>query len=305
MTLEPRHAGRDMPRRGLALLAMFLAAVFFAVMTTTTKMLGNPTWTRPLPTAEITLARFAAGTLVMLPLAFYKPARLFGVDRKGLLWRGLTGGVAVYTYFLAIRHTSLTNAVLLNLTSVVFAPIISWVHLGERPGRWTVIALLVAAVGIALVIRPDFGRIRVGDVYGMLSGMLAGLALTAVRRLRREETAAAVFFYFSLVGMPIAMAAGIGSPFVTPDRNGWTLLLIMAGSSIAAQVLMTYGYRYLTTAQGVLITLSQIVYSAAAGAVLFAEPIMFPTVMGALLILAGGVLATTVPAQEARPCATR
>lgn len=302
MTLEPRHAGEAMPRRELAIIAMFTSAALFAIMTTATKMLGDPAWTRPLPTGEITLARFGFGALVMTPLIFYKPARLLGTDKRGLVWRGITGGLAVYTYFLAIQQTTLTNAVLLNLTSVVFAPAIARVYLGERMSRPAMAALGLAVVGILLVIRPTLGNVRMGDLYGLLSGALAGMALTAVRRLRQEETASAVFFYFCLVGIPVSLLAMIGTPVVVPDRTGWNLLLMMATSSVGAQVLMTYGYRYVTTVQGVLITLSQIVYSALAGAILFAEPVTGPTVIGALLILGAGIAVTRSPAQGRKPC---
>jgi len=271
---------------------MFLAALLFSLMTLTTKMLGNASWTKPLPTGEVTLARFGLGALAMMPLLWYRPARLLGRDRVGLVWRGLSGGLAVYTYFLAIRYTTLTNAVLLNLTSIVFAPLCAWAVLKERMGRAAGLGIVVAAVGIALVTRPRVDALRIGDLYGLLSGALAGAALTAVRRLRQEETASAVFFYFSLVGVPVSAATLIGSRLVWPDAMGWRLLIAMAGSSIGAQVLMTYGYRYVTTAQGVLITLSQIVYSAAAGAWLFAEDVVPATVVGALLILVAAIVAS-------------
>lgn len=292
MSFGPRHPVAAMPRRGLAIASMFTAALLFSVMTLATKMLGDPAWARPLPTAEVTLARFAFGTLVMLPLLFYRPARLLGADKLGLVWRGLSGGLAVYAYFLAIRYTTLTNAVLLNLTSIIFAPLFARVLLRERIGATAGVGIVVAAVGIALVTQPRMSSFRIGDLYGLASGVLAGAALTAVRRLRQEETAASVFFYFSAVGVPVSLAAMIGSPLVWPDPGGWRLLLLMSASSVGAQVLMTYGYRYVTTAQGVLITLSQIVYSAAAGALLFAEGISASTVAGGVLILLAGVAAS-------------
>lgn len=303
MSQGPPYVAEEMPRRGLAVVSMFLAAALFAVMTMTTKMLGNPAWGRPLPTGEVTLARFGFGALVMAPLIFYKPARLLGSDKRGLLWRGLTGGVAVYTYFLAIRYTTLTNAVLLNLTSVVFAPLFARIYLGERMSKHAVGALALAFLGVLLVIRPKLDALRIGDLYGLVSGILAGMALTAVRRLRQEETATAVFFYFSLVGIPISLLAMLGEPLVVPDPVGWKLLLVMAASSVGAQVLMTYGYRYVTTAQGVLITLSQIVYSAVAGALLFAESLTVSTIIGGILILVAGIAVTRARASEPRSCA--
>ncbi|MBM3496747.1 MAG: DMT family transporter [Armatimonadetes bacterium] len=292
-TLQP-----DMPRRGPAIAAMFLSAVLFGAMTVTTKMLSDPQWTRPLPTAEITLARFGFGALAMLPLLFVRSANLLGGDRRGLVWRGLMGGLAVYAYFLAIRHTTLSKAVLLNMTSVIFAPMFAWLLLRERVRRAALVGIGFAVVGILLVTRPQPGALLVGDAYGLLSGILAGVALTAVRRLRRNETASAVFFYFSLVGIPVSALAMVGSPIVWPDPAGWRLLLLMSGASIGAQVLMTYGYRYVTTSEGVLITLSQIAYAAAAGALLFGEPIAALTVVGAAFILTAGIAATRAPSPQ-------
>lgn len=281
-----------MPRRGPAVAAMVLAAMMFAVMTVTTKMLANPRWTSPLPTAEITLARFAFGALAMAPLLFVRSARLLGQDKRGLVWRGLTGGLAVYAYFLAISHTTLTKAVLLNMTSVIFAPMFAWLFLRERITRTALLGITLAVVGVLFVTRPRPSALVIGDAYGLLSGVLAGMALTAVRRLRQQETASAVFFYFSLVGIPVSLIAMIGSQPVWPDAMGWRLLLIMSASSIGAQVLMTYGYRYVTTSEGVLITLSQIAYAAIAGAVLFDEPVAAMTIIGAGLILLAGIAAT-------------
>jgi drug/metabolite transporter (DMT)-like permease len=279
---------------------MVVAAMLFAVMTIATKMLADPTWTTPIPTAEITFARFAFGAIVMSPLVCVRSACLLGSDRPGLIWRGLTGGLAVYAYFLAIRHTTLSKAVLLNMTSMIFAPLFAWLMLRERIGRSALIGSAIAVVGVVLVTRPTPDAVHVGDAYGLLSGVLAGLALTAVRRLRRHETASAVFFYFSLVGMPVSAIAMLGSPIVLPDASGWRLLLLMCSASVGAQVLMTYGYRYVTTSEGVLITLSQIAYAALAGALLFAEPVAALTVVGAGLILVAGIAATRAPS-HARP----
>ncbi len=284
-----------MPRRGLAVAAMALAAMLFAVMTVTTKMLTDPSRTTPLPTGEITLARFGLGALAMVPLLFVPSASLLGKDRLGLVWRGLSGGLAVYAYFLAIRHTTLTKAVLLNMTSIIFAPLFAWMLLGERVSRHAAAGIMIAIIGVLLVTHPEPGAVMVGDAYGLLSGLLAGMALTAVRRLRQGETASAVFFYFSLVGIPVSLLAMAGTPFVWPDAVGWRLLVLMSASSIGAQVLMTYGYRYIATSEGVLITLSQIAYSAVAGALLFGEPIAGLTVIGAGLILLAGATATRVP----------
>jgi drug/metabolite transporter (DMT)-like permease len=281
------------PRRAPAVAAMFVSAVLFAGMSLCTKILGTPRVGVPLPAAEVTLFRFALGTAVMLPLLACPSACLLGHDKPGLVWRGITGGLAVYAYFLSIQSTSLTNAVLLNFSSVIFAPLFAAYVLRERITRRAALPIAAAVVGILLVTRPIVGAARLGDAYGLVSGVLAGSAITCIRRLRQQETASSVFFYFSAVGAPIATVGLIGHSWVWPTPLAWLLLLVMGFTSIGGQMLMTYGYKYVRASEGVLITLSQIVYSAVCGAVLFGEPIIAATLVGGALILGAALRAVT------------
>lgn len=269
--------------------AMLASAGLFAVMTVAAKMLANPRYCRPLPAAEVTLIRFAFGVLVMLPLLGRRDVNLLGTDRLGLVWRGLSGGVAVLTYFIAIEHTTLTNAVLLNLTSTVFAPVNAAIFLKESLSLGALPTFGLATAGVLLVIRPGPGGQHLGDLYGLLSGFLAGTAITAVRRLRRHESASSVFFYFSLIGVPVSLIACLGRPMVLPDAAGWGLLFLMASASVGAQLLMTYGYRYVRTSEGVLLMLSQVAYSAVIGVLVFGERLSALTLLGGVCIMAATV----------------
>jgi drug/metabolite transporter (DMT)-like permease len=282
---------------------MFLSGVLFAVMGLTTKMTHAAAMVgRPIPAVEVTFCRFAFGLLTMLPLQARPGIQLLGNDRRGLLKRGIWGALAVFFYFISLQTTTLTHAQLLNYASIVFAPLFSFLLLGERLSRRAVSAILVAVGGIGLVtLQGGFGgELTLGDAYGLLSGILAGASITEIRRLRRTESAWSVFFYLCLVGLPVAAVAAVllRQPFVLPTAAGWWVLLGMASSSVGAQVLLTYGYKFVPAGEGGLITMSQIVYSALAGVVLFREPLTGWTLVGAVLILGSAVWLSRESAQE-------
>lgn len=290
-----RHVFRpSTPGRAAAVAAMALSALAFAAMTLCARLVSTGAAGSALPAAEVTLFRFAFGTAVMLPLLAYPRARLLGSDRVGLVWRGVSGGLAVLAFFMSLKYTSLTNAVLLNFSSIIFAPLFAALLLRERLPRHSLPPLLAAACGIVLVVRPEAGPPRIGDAYGLLSGVLSGSAITAVRRLRTQETASSVFFYFSAIGVPIAATGTLWSPWVWPSERGWWLLVAMAACSATGQMLMTFGYRYVRAAEGVLITLSQVVYSAMFGALLLGEPLAPSTLLGGALVVAAAVRAGTM-----------
>jgi drug/metabolite transporter (DMT)-like permease len=275
----------DLPRPGPALAAMFLSALLFAVMGICTKAAHGHIAGRPLPASEVTLIRFVFGFLVMLPLHGKAGINLLGTDRIGLAIRGLSGAFAVTFYFLSLHGTSIAHAMLLNYTSIVFAPLLAATFLKESFTLRAAGAITIALAGIVLVCRPMGGGANLGDVYGLLSGLLAGSAITSIRRLRRTESAWSVFFYLCLVGMPVAAIACLFQPVVLPTAVGWLILAGMGASSVAGQLLMTYGYRYVNAAEGGLISLSQLLYSVAAGAMWFGEPLQPATLLGGGLIL--------------------
>ena len=285
--LETEHIFHpDLPRHGPALGAMFLSAFLFAVMGLCTKAAHSPISGRPLPASEVALIRFAFGFLIMLPLHGRSGINLLGIDRTGLATRGLSGAFAVTFYFLSLHNTSIAHAMLLNYASIIFAPIFSAIFLKERFAPKAIAATAIAIAGIALVCRPGVGGMNLGDVYGLLSGILAGSAITSIRRLRRSETAWSVFFYLCLVGVPVAALTCLLQPLVVPTGIGCLILLGMGASSVAGQLLMTYGYRYVNAGEGSLISLSQLIYSVAAAAMWFGEPLVPATLVGGALILA-------------------
>jgi drug/metabolite transporter (DMT)-like permease len=287
-----------MPRRNVALVAVFVAGALFAVMSVLTKVSNTPAFVgRPIPASEVVLARFGFGLVALLPLHGRHGINLLGKDRKRLLIRGIWGGFAVYFYFLSIQQTTLAHAQLLNYGSIIFAPLFAWIFLRERVGTQTGAAILLALLGICLITMQHGvgGMLNLGDLFGLLSGILAGASITEIRRLRQSESAWSVFFYLCLIGLPIALAACILQPPVWPTPAGWSVLTAMGLASIGAQILLTFGYKYLRAAEGTLISMTQLLYNSVAGALLFAEVLTGWTVVGAALILGAALRMTAAP----------
>lgn len=265
---------------------MVAAAVMFSLMGVFTKAATRAD--HALPGGEIAFFRYGFGLLFLLSVKGAIGADLLGNDRRGLLVRGVIGGVASVLFFLGVERTTLTHATLLNYTSVVWAPLLAVVSLHEPLGRRGLLAVVAATAGVLLVTRPTLGTLNVGDLIALASGVLAGGAIVQIRRLRRGETSLAVFFYFNLLGLPLSLLAlgATGTPFQVPTPAQWPLLGLIGASSVSAQLLMTYGYRELTAGQGSLITLTSVVFTALLAHGLFGEALPLATLAGGALILA-------------------
>ncbi len=276
---------------------MLAAGVFFALMGISTRAthLASIVGT-PIPALEVTFFRFAIGIAVLLPFQGRNGISLLGNNRSRLVFRGIIGGLAVLCYFLSLQNTSIMHAQLLNYGSLFFAPFFALFFLKEKISVRTGAAIIVAVAGMILILCASKagGQTFAGDCLGLLSGILAGGAITEIRLLRQTESSLSIFFYLSLIGIFITLPPMIWIHPIWPTPVGWLYLFIMGASSCGAQLLMTYGYKYVHAAEGSLLTMTQIAYVSVASVIVFHEHFTLVTLFGAALILGSAYWLSTV-----------
>jgi len=269
------------PRR--ALLLMALSAVFFALMALAAKLAS---------------ARLSGGEVALFRFAFMLlPALAPGVARKALtyqrldllFYRGVFGGVAVLLYFLAIAHVPVGIATLLNYSSPVFSVSFAALFLGEPADARLLLPSAAALAGLALAAGWGGGaRFGGWELAGLASSILSGAAVAAIRAARRTEGSWAVYGSFTLFGLLAALPFGLAG-FQRPTPREWLLLAAVGATSVAAQLLMTYAYRWVTNLQAGVLAQLTVVISLLLGAGVLGDRLRPLQLVGILLTLAGVV----------------
>ncbi len=211
----------------------------------------------------------------------------FEITNARLLWlRGLLGGSAALCYFIALEHTTVGKAAILNNTSPLFVAIFSRFFLQERltTDVWT--ALVIAFGGITLIMQPTFATIQFGDLIGLLSGALSGSAYLSVRALRKTESTWAIFLSFSLGGLLCSLPF-LGGPWTSPSNFTLWCLLGMLATSWIAQLLLTYSLKFVKAAEGGTLGLATGVFATLWGAVILHDPLTWNFAVGASLVIGG------------------
>jgi len=258
----------------------------FAVMAVLVRLAGRA----GIPGSESTVIRF---TFALLVVALY---RVFGIGRievrRPSLWiaRGGVGGAAILFYFLSLAAAkgpnagSLTNSVFLGNSYFIYAPIFAAILLKERICLKTIIMVLVAFAGLYLISQVDTRGISMADVFGLISGILAGLGLVIVRELRKDTTTTSIFFSLAIFGLLAGLVALPFEKAVWPDAYGWLLLLLIGVSSTIGQLTLTYAMRFTRTGEAGIIQLSTVIYSSAAGVLWLGDPFSTRILIGAILV---------------------
>ena len=265
---------------------MVLSSALFAVMALAAKLASAG-----LPGSQVALFRFA---IMLLPVLL-----LPGMARKALtfqrldilFYRGFFGGIAVLLYFLAIEHVPVGIATLLNYSSPIFSVAFAALFLGERADRRLLPPLVAALVGMVLVAgggATEGLRFGIWEAAGLASSVLSGAAVTAIRAARRTEGSWAIYSSLTLFGLLATAPFGL-SRFKPPTSTEWLLLAAVGLTSVAAQLLMTYAYRWVTNLQAGVINQLTVVLSMALGVLLLGDRLTPLQVAGSLLTLGGVV----------------
>ena len=267
---------------------MVAAATLFGAMAFAAKLAsGN------LSGAQVAMIRFATGLLPVLLIPNHLRKALSFKRPDLILMRGFFGGTAVLCYFLAIEHSSVGVATLLNYTAPIFSGIFSMLFIGERARPQVLLPLPFALAGIYLVVR---GSARPGDalgfgkweLLGLLSAVLSGAAVTAMRAARRGENSWSVYGSFCLLGLITTAPLGL-MQWRTPNAQEWMMLAAVSVFSVGAQLLLTFSLRWVDAMTVGVISQLAVIISMALGATVLHERITPMAGLGALLTLGGVV----------------
>lgn len=247
------------------------------------------------PSGEVVFARSFFGLVPLLVWLAWR-GELGSIATRnvtGHMVRGLVGVSSMWLGFAALIFIPLAEAVAFSYVTPLVTVILAALILRETvpARRW--IAVGVGLAGIVTMLVPVFrqhGLAEEGALIGVgcaLAGaVLAGFAVTQVRRLTPTETTGAIVFYFSVVA---ALASLVTLPFwKLPTWNEALALVAMGLLGGMGQIFLTAANRVAPASVVAPFNYATLLWAVLFGAVFFREwphPLVF---CGAALVVASG-----------------
>ena len=267
---------------------MVASATLFGLMAFSAKVASQR-----LSGPQVAMIRMAVGLLPAVVVPRWRRAATHFHRLDLILYRGFFGGLAVMLYFLAIQHSSVGVATLLNYTAPIWSGIFSMLFIGEHFSARVLIPLPIALAGIVLVVHAHaapgdvlgFGR---WEIVGACSAIASGIAVTAMRAARRGENSWSVYTSFCLLGLFTCAPFGIAT-WRNPLPSEWMPLALTSLFAIGAQLLLTFSLRWVDAMTVGVISQIAVPISMILGAVVLHETITPMATAGALLTITGVV----------------
>ena len=235
-------------------------------------------------------SRFLLGFLVVCAIMAYRRQLPRPRSYHLLLGRTLANCVAVYCFYMAVKHTSVAEANILNMTYPVFVALLSWALLRQQRDPVALAMVAVAFTGIWLILASGKMNFKPANLWGLASGLSASCAMIYLNVSRRyHDTNTVLFFMFGLGAL--LMFAGFHGNFFRPDSRDLYYLVLCAATGVAGQFLLTIGFRYVTAVKGSIISSMRILLAALLGPLMAGELALNAAGwVGALLLFSANAL---------------
>jgi drug/metabolite transporter (DMT)-like permease len=260
-------------------------------------------------TEAMALRAMVAGPILAVIIGRSEGFAALGRNAGFLLARAVVLFFAYFAYYLAFPALPLADAVALYFTVPLFVVVLAGPYLGERSNLKVWGAVLIGLVGVAIMLRPGAGLFEPAALLSLFAAVAYAFGQLMARK-KGATTSAAVFafwqngfFLFIALSFPLIFAAlGITDaphpslrflvrPWVWPTLNDGLLMMSCGVIAAAGTILLVNGYRLAPANTAAAFEYTGLIWVSLFAFVFFGEVPGMQTIMGALFIVAAGLLA--------------
>lgn len=276
---------------------ILITAAFFcaAVMSAFSKAAAG------VPALLLLFLQYGISLLVFLPAMLKEGPAMMKTSHIGLhTFRSVAGAVCQLLFFVAVKSISLMDATLLSNAAPLFIPLVVyvWFRKSVQPLVW--VSLLIGLVGIVLIIKPGAGMFgNPAALIALAAAVFSALALVATNKLSETEPPMRILIYnfgiSTVLLIPVCFFA-----WKPPTEQEWLLLLGVGGFYAVTQLLIILAYRHASAAQISPFNYTVVIFSGLLGWMFFGNVPDAVSLVGTLLICAGGILSIKAGHLEGR-----
>ncbi|MBK5093221.1 MAG: DMT family transporter [Actinobacteria bacterium] len=226
--------------------------------------------------------------------------KLRKIDRD-MLKAGLLLGVLLYGSYafqtFGLKYTSAGNAGFITGLFIVFVPVLSVLFLKHRPDLKSIIAVVVALVGLGfLSIQPNF-HVNSGDFLVLACALSYSIHIILLDGyVKRYDLMLLTFLQMGFLALGNTASGLIFESFVLPRSWIVWLSIIICGVFASAVAFYVQGYaqRVLTPVRTSMVLIMEPVFSVLFGIILLGERLSWRGWLGCGIILTG-MLLTEIP----------
>jgi len=277
---------------------MLGSALGFTAMTVLIKFLGDD-----YPAALQTFYRQAAGLVILLPIILRRGKAAFATTRPGILFfRSAAGTLGMILSFYAFQKMPLADANALSFTRTLWLVPLAAFVVRETVGPLRIGAAVVGFLGVLLMVRPGAGgefALGLPALAMLTASFLFALTITGMKVMTRDHSPTVLLVWAATLGFIFAIP-GAFIAWRWPEPVDLALLCLMGVLGTITQACYIKGMQAGDAAAMAPVDYTRLVFTVAAGFLIFHELPNVWTMAGAGVVVASTLFITIREQQLAR-----
>ncbi|WP_460094976.1 DMT family transporter [Pseudomonas sp. H2_E02] len=278
----------DAPRPQLGIALCLLSMLIFASQDGVTKVL-----VRDLPVAQLVMVRYWVFLAFAVGYSVYQGSLRTACRSQHpflQITRALVGVGEIALFGFGLRYLGLAEMHALYAVFPLMTLALAGALLGEFVGvrRW--IAAAIGFLGTLVILRPGGGVFELAALIPLMSALGFAVFNVLTRRISRDDSFATNMLYMGFFGAMAVTVPGLPG-WVVPSPMQWVLMGVLATTGVVAQLLLIQALRYATAATLQPFNYTLLVFATFIGLFVFGELPDLWTVVGASLVVIGGLYA--------------
>lgn len=278
------------PATGIAL--KLGSVVAFTVMAAMMKSVSDT-----IPPGEMVFFRSAFGIVPIILWLAATHELVGGIRVKNPLahiLRGVIGTTSMSLGFAALAYLPLPEATAIGYAAPILTVIFAALLLGEKVRLVRSSAVVLGMIGVLIVLWPQIGGHAgraeiIGAMLALCGACCTALVMIQIRRMVGTERTSAIVFWFSFTATMLSLLT-IPFGWVLPTVKEAAVLVAAGLLGGTSQILMTSAYRHADASVIAPFEYASIVVALILGYTVFGEVPAATTLIGAVVVIAAGVL---------------
>ena len=220
--------------------------------------------------------------------------------------RAVIVGIILITFFWGLARLPLAEAIGLSFIAPLFALFLAALLLGERIRREAIWASLAGIAGVAVIMAGQFGQasyphdVLLGTAAILVSTLFYAYNLILMRQQAQLAKPGEIMLFQNLT---LTVILGVAAPWlvVALPSELWLPIAAVTALSLGGQFLMTWSYARAEAQYLIPTEYSAFIWAIALGWFFFGEAVVWTTLAGAGLIIAGCLIAARANPKIAEP----
>jgi len=239
---------------------------------------------------HIAFYRFFGGTIFLLTILGRHSNPFSGNNTRVLMLRGCLGAVNFIFFITAIRLLPVSTALVIIFSFPAFAAVFSRVIYNERIRLSQMICIAIAITGIGVLLDFRMSGNSFGYIAALATSAIAGLNITFIRELRKNNGPVIIYFYVCIIGALVTLPKFIMAPLIPQTASGWAMIMALIVFAGAGQILMNQGFYYCRSSEGGVLMSSEAILTVAAGIMFLGDTVTWRFFIGGMMVLVSSVM---------------